>query len=74
MRQRVIVAASLLISIAALGLSAATARADGDINAVNHIIIVMQENHSFDNYFGALPIRRWSVPSGALSEQRSLLR
>src|SRR5215467_5638917 len=28
--------------------------ADGNLNQVNHIIIVMQENHSFDNYFGAL--------------------
>ena len=28
--------------------------ADGNLNRVNHIIIVMQENHSFDNYFGAL--------------------
>jgi len=31
------------------------ARADGDINKVKHVIILMQENHSFDNYFGALP-------------------
>lgn len=29
-------------------------RADGNVQKVNHIIIVMQENHSFDNYFGAL--------------------
>jgi len=29
--------------------------ADGNLNNVNHIVIVMQENHSFDNYFGALP-------------------
>ena len=28
--------------------------ANGDVRNVNHIIIVMQENHSFDNYFGAL--------------------
>ncbi|MCU1295960.1 MAG: hypothetical protein JWO91_238 [Acidobacteriaceae bacterium] len=28
--------------------------ADGNANKVNHIIVVMQENHSFDNYFGAL--------------------
>jgi phospholipase C len=28
--------------------------AEGNIQKVNHIIIVMQENHSFDNYFGAL--------------------
>lgn len=29
--------------------------ADGNLQNVNHIIIVMQENHSFDNYFGVLP-------------------
>src|SRR6267154_2855470 len=28
--------------------------AEGDLQKVNHIIIVMQENHSFDNYLGAL--------------------
>jgi phospholipase C len=28
--------------------------ADGNLRKVNHIIVVMQENHSFDNYFGAL--------------------
>ena len=27
---------------------------NGDLHKVKHIIIVMQENHSFDNYFGAL--------------------
>ncbi|MBV8775186.1 MAG: hypothetical protein JO166_23050 [Deltaproteobacteria bacterium] len=31
------------------------ARADGDLHHVKHIIIVMQENHSFDNYLGVLP-------------------
>src|SRR5215468_7330119 len=28
--------------------------AEGNVHKVKHIIIVMQENHSFDNYFGAL--------------------
>ena len=28
--------------------------AEGNIQHVNHVIILMQENHSFDNYFGAL--------------------
>ena len=36
-----------------------TTPAEG-LNKVNHIIIVMQENHSFDNYFGALAY----VPGG----------
>jgi phospholipase C len=31
-----------------------SALADGNIGKVNHVIVVMQENHSFDNYFGAL--------------------
>jgi phospholipase C len=39
---------------AALSLGVQTARADGNLNNVNHIIILMQENHSYDNYFGVL--------------------
>jgi phospholipase C len=31
-----------------------SARAQNGVQKVNHIIVVMQENHSFDNYFGAL--------------------
>jgi len=34
------------------------AYADGNLYNVKHIIIVMQENHSFDNYFGVLPYAR----------------
>ncbi len=30
------------------------AMADGDIHKVNHIVVIMQENHSFDNYLGVL--------------------
>src|SRR5262245_11415966 len=36
-------------------LGSAPARADGNLQNVNHIIIVMMENHSFDNYLGVLP-------------------
>jgi phospholipase C len=32
----------------------AAAGPSGDIHAVEHVIVLMQENHSFDNYFGAL--------------------
>jgi phospholipase C len=31
-----------------------SACAEGNLKKVKHIIIIMQENHSFDNYFGAL--------------------
>ena len=30
-------------------------RRRGQLSRVKHIIVVMQENHSFDNYFGVLP-------------------
>jgi phospholipase C len=48
---------SIAIGTSFLALAVAAprvARADGDLKKVNHIIVLMQENHSFDNYFGAL--------------------
>jgi phospholipase C len=44
-------ATAALLSLAGGG----PALADGHLGNVNHVIIVMQENHSFDNYFGVLP-------------------
>lgn len=34
--------------------------ADGNLHNVKHIIIIMQENHSFDNYFGVLAYAKGS--------------
>lgn len=45
---------SLLDTLVLLG-TASLAFADGNLNNVQHVVIVMQENHSFDNYFGVLP-------------------
>ena len=42
-------------SLALLAMPSKPARADGDLHNVKHIIIVMMENHSFDNYLGTLP-------------------
>jgi phospholipase C len=44
-------AAASLLALA----SGVPALADGPLTNVKHIIVVMQENHSFDNYFGVLP-------------------
>jgi phospholipase C len=33
-----------------------SSRAEGDLKKVKHVIIIMQENHSFDNYFGTLAL------------------
>ena len=52
LRRMPILSASL--GAAAFLLGSVAAHADGNLKNVNHIIIVMQENHSFDNYFGAL--------------------
>lgn len=51
--QRKITAVLFALGFACL-LAPRLAHAQGDLNKVKHIIIVMQENHSFDNYFGAL--------------------
>src|SRR5262245_10704683 len=46
--------ALLALGVTAVLLGVPAAHADGNLNNVNHIIIVMQENHSYDNYFGVL--------------------
>src|SRR2546429_2831271 len=46
----------ILVSLLILQvLGSHSALADGNLSNLRHIIIVMQENHSFDNYFGVLP-------------------
>ncbi len=60
MKSKAIVVASSLCSFLSWAVFAPTAGAHGDLRKLNHVIIVMQENHSFDNYFGALPY----VPGG----------
>src|SRR5262245_36674980 len=55
MRMRATLRESMLAGmVGGLLIGAPQARADGNLNNVNHIIIVMQENHSYDNYFGVL--------------------
>jgi phospholipase C len=43
-----------LVLIAAGIFAARAAWGEGDPHKARHIIVIMQENHSFDNYFGAL--------------------
>lgn len=60
---RCFLAVVLLICVAGLK----PALAQNNLQKVHHIIVVMQENHSFDNYFGALPYSPGSpyhAPSG----------
>ncbi len=50
----------LLATLVAFVAVPGAAAASGDLHKVNHVVVVMQENHSFDNYLGALP----HVPGG----------
>jgi phospholipase C len=52
---------AVLLVVGALAPSPRPAWADGDLGKVKHFVFIMQENRSFDNYFGALPY----VPLGA---------
>jgi len=54
MRHLRISSAVFLLPLVLELLSPIPAAANGDITKVKHIIVIMQENHSFDNYFGAL--------------------
>ncbi len=47
-------ARAAILPLAVSLLTIGPALADGNLNKVNHIIVIMQENHSFDNYFGVL--------------------
>lgn len=46
--------AVFLLSFASCLLIPSNSFADGNLQNVKHVIIVMQENHAFDNYFGVL--------------------
>ena len=46
--------AALFVPLILGWLAVEPARADGNLRKVKHVVVIMQENHSFDNYFGAL--------------------
>jgi len=45
----------LLAAVAMASAQAGVAAASGDIRNIKHVIIIMQENRSFDSYFGTYP-------------------
>ncbi len=58
----------LLAGAALTGLAVTGARANEGLAKIQHIIVVMQENHSFDNYMGVLPYvpgSPYHAPAGA---------
>jgi len=60
------------MALALIGAKPALAADDG-LHKVKHIIVVMQENHSFDNYFGVLayaPGSPYHTPEGDRGRDR----
>jgi phospholipase C len=49
------IGAAMPTAAAAIAVMVSPAHAAGNLKAVEHIIVIMQENHSFDNYYGVLP-------------------
>src|SRR5689334_25361327 len=58
----------LFMLFAAAWLAGPIARAEGDPHKAKHVIVIMQENHSCDNYFGALAYAPGSRYHGARRE------
>jgi phospholipase C len=50
----VVAAAGAVISGAAAGVAGASARQAAS-NPIQHVVVIMEENHTFDNYFGDFP-------------------
>jgi phospholipase C len=51
----VVVAATVLIAIGIVLADGQDARDDAGIRKIRHVVIIMQENRSFDHYFGTFP-------------------
>src|ERR1700719_1396356 len=49
-----LIRSALFLPLILAWLTGVPANADGNLKKVKHVVVIMQENHSFDNYFGAL--------------------
>ncbi|HUO03859.1 MAG TPA: alkaline phosphatase family protein [Candidatus Binataceae bacterium] len=61
MKHGTLLATAVLLTATMLTAGAGPARADGDLRKVKHVVVIVQENHSFDNYFGTLPYAPGSI-------------
>ena len=61
-RLRLAVTAGLIAAVALVGVSAGSAAKDKKLDKIKHIVVIYQENHSFDNLYG-----RWEGVDGVSS-------
>jgi phospholipase C len=69
-------AMTLMFTVVNLGAVVTVARADQGIHKIRHVVIIMQENRSFDDYFGTFPgangiPMRHGVATGCLPDPTS---
>src|SRR5204862_1616592 len=50
-----VIATAIVATIAAATGALPQARASADIHSIKHVVVIMQENRSFDHYFGTYP-------------------
>src|SRR5262245_37479345 len=65
-----------IIAVASMMLSSPAKAATNDIHKIQHIIIIMQENRSFDSYFGTFPgadgiLMKDGVPTVCVNDPKS---
>lgn len=66
---RVTTSAAVLVLLAVSAISQATfADQRGPLTPIQHVIIIMQENHSFDNYFGTYPTANGTLDDNITSK------
>src|SRR4051794_11637462 len=53
----------LALGLLSVGTTSALARSTAGIHKVKHVVIIMQENRSFDSYFGTYP-KADGIPRG----------
>jgi phospholipase C len=56
------------ISLALVALPAVSTYAESSSIPIEHFIFIIQENHSFDNYFGTYPVANGIPPGTALAD------
>jgi phospholipase C len=67
LRRLLIVSLLLLMALAVIPAGGAAASGGGDrLSRVNHIVVIYQENHSFDNLYG-----RWEGVNGLRDAPRA---
>jgi phospholipase C len=57
-----------MIAVLVLAFTGTSTISNGTVTPIRHVIVIMQENHSFDNYFGTYPTANGTLSGGVIAE------